>query len=495
MTMNSSSQSNVHILSAEQSRLLLEAYQRVPLSAAPRNMLRQLATRISNITDVKTAFLKRVGGTWEILAESHPHPRLPAAGAAAWKMFDRISAALEDGVEVYSDERLDWTIVGLASGAGLPVVFVLEGDWTLSAQTLRQWVQNLAFAEPASRLPSSARIRVATHRLTRKLGRVTGVREVCTVVLRHVVRAVPSRLATFAVPAEENQLAIVATHGYPVELVEAVRIAPGSGVIGSVYQNRAPLCVADVTVLPGLQRRRPRYRTNSFVALPILAGSNVLGVVCMTDRLDNHAYTRHDVSVLRALTAPAALALARERAQRQAEAFAHAAVIDPLSGLFNRRYFHRRLEEELQRAQRHKTPVALLMVDIDDFKTINDRFGHMAGDTVIRGVSEILRRSVRTFDLCTRFGGEEFAIVMPGSSPENSASIAERIRQRIEEYKPDEPELKGVRVTASFGLSVSQDMAPRELIDRADQALYMAKRAGKNRVVGLHRPTSDETGP
>jgi diguanylate cyclase (GGDEF)-like protein len=125
------------------------------------------------------------------------------------------------------------------------------------------------------------------------------------------------------------------------------------------------------------------------------------------------------------------------------------------------------------------------MIDIDDFKSINDQFGHVAGDTVIKSVSEILRRSVRKFDLCTRFGGEEFAIVMPGSGPENSTSVAERIRQRIEEFQPEERELADLRVTASIGLSVvSHDMSARELTDRADQALYTAKRAGKNRVVG-----------
>ena len=159
---------------------------------------------------------------------------------------------------------------------------------------------------------------------------------------------------------------------------------------------------------------------------------------------------------LRTLTAPAALALARERARRDAEEFARAAVMDPVSGLFNRRYFHERLEEELDRARRHNTTVALLMIDIDNFKGINDRFGHLAGDLVIRGVGDILKRSVRKFDLCTRFGGEEFAIVMPGSGPENSAPVAERIRQRIETFRPPETELTDLRVTASIGMAVSR---------------------------------------
>ena len=97
--------------------------------------------------------------------------------------------------------------------------------------------------------------------------------------------------------------------------------------------------------------------------------------------------------------APAALALGRERVLREAQAYAQAAVIDPVSGLFNRRYFQARFEEELHRAIRQLTSVGLLMVDLDGFKSINDRFGHVAGDMVIRDISEILRRSVRIFDV------------------------------------------------------------------------------------------------
>lgn len=482
--MNALGTSNIHILSPEQIRRLLDVHGQVAESAAPRERLRQLAMRIGGIINAKAAFVGQADDTWTVLAESRAEPPLPGADAVAWKEFDRVAAALEDGGRAWSHHHVDWTVIGLPDRAGMPGFLLLEGDWTLSALPLLQLAENLLFAERAFASSSQAHIGAATHRLTRTLGRVTGLREVCAVVLRHMVRAVPSRLAAFATPTEEKHLAIVATHGYPVELVESVRIAPGSGVIGSVYTSRAPLWVPDVTVSPGLQRRRPRYRTNSFVALPVSAGSEVLGVVCVTDRLDNGAFTRDDVATLRTLAAPAALALARERATRQAEASAHAAIVDPVSGLFNRRYFHERLDEEIQRAQRHKTPVALLMIDIDDFKRINDQFGHVAGDTVIKGVSDILRRSVRKFDLCTRFGGEEFAIVMPGSGPENSSSVAERIRQRIEEFQPEDRGLAGLRVTASIGLSVSHGLSARELIDQADQALYSAKRAGKNRVIG-----------
>jgi diguanylate cyclase (GGDEF)-like protein len=168
---------------------------------------------------------------------------------------------------------------------------------------------------------------------------------------------------------------------------------------------------------------------------------------------------------------------------REAQAYAQAAVIDPVSGLFNRRYFQARLEEELHRAIRQATSVALLMVDLDGFKSINDRFGHVAGDMVIRDISEILRRSVRIFDVCTRFGGEEFAVMMPGGTAESAATIAERIRQRVEMYQRSEAELTALHVTASIGVAVSPPgVTARDLIERADRALYHAKRAGKNRV-------------
>ena len=337
----------------------------------------------------------------------------------------------------------------------------------------------------------SRRLGVATHRLTRVLTRVQGLREVCAVVVRHSARCVRSRFAAFAVPTEDNQLVILATHGYPMELVRMLRITPGAGVIGSVYQNGTPMLVEDVTSVPGLQRR-PRYRTNSFIALPVTAGSEVLGVLCVADRLDNQPFSRDDLSALRTLTAPAALALSRERARRDAQEFARAAIMDPVSGLFNRRYFHERLEEELDRARRHNTTVSLLMIDIDNFKSINDRYGHLAGDLVIRGVGDILKRSVRKFDLCTRFGGEEFAIVMPGSGPENSAPVAERIRQRIEAFRPAESELADLRVTASIGMSVSSGGSARELIAYADQALYQAKEEGKNRLVTRMPPPRDQ---
>jgi diguanylate cyclase (GGDEF)-like protein len=389
---------------------------------------------------------------------------------------------LSAGSELHAPQASDLIVISHDSGGDR------LNDWLIRRKVGGRRDFARAKASPAEE--TDRRLAVSTRRLTQVLGRVEGLQGVCSVAVRHVARCVRSRFAAFAVPTGENELTIVATHGYPLELVRMLRIRSGSGIIGSVHASGTPMLVEDVATVPGL-RRRPRYRTNSFMAVPVTAAGAVLGVICVADRLDDQPFTRDDLASLRALTAPVVLALARERARRDAEDFARAAIMDPVSGLFNRRYFHERLEEELDRARRHATTVALLMIDIDNFKGINDRYGHLAGDLVIRGVGDILKRSVRKFDLCTRFGGEEFAIVMPGSGPENSIPVAERIRQRIETFQPAENELADLRVTASIGMAVSRGASARELIARADQALYEAKQSGKNRLVEW-KPSDDD---
>jgi len=205
--------------------------------------------------------------------------------------------------------------------------------------------------------------------------------------------------------------------------------------------------------------------------------------VCAADPLDRRPFTRRDVAFLEALAAPAATALDLERAITTADAYAEAAAIDPTSGLFNRRYFQIRFEEELQRSRRHDVPVTLLIADVDDFKMINDLHGHLAGDSVIRDIAEILRASIRVFDVCARFGGEEFAIIMPASGADAAVKSAERIRDQIAAYRSADPALSNLSITVSIGVATSTPASSAlDLIQQADEALYDAKRAGKNRV-------------
>lgn len=475
-----------HVLSAAQKRRLLEIVSQPP-SLLSGTAVAESVRRIGAVVDVKVALVRRQNGAWEVLAESTPEPALPPIDEQV-ALLPREPVSASPAVECWCDARTRWTFVGVRSRRRGSTLLLLEGDWTDSGAPLVDVANGLIRAEQTRALTSRARVRVATHRLARTLAAVTGLKPISDVVVRSIAEVVGLRIASLAVPdVEGRQLSIVATYGYPLVLVKHLRIRPGVGVVGTVFQTRSPLRVRDVATHPGIQHRRLRYRTGSLMALPLEAGGEVVGVLCVSDRIDGGTFSHDDMSTLRALAAPAALALAAERARGQAESMARAAAVDPVSGLFNRRYFYGRFEEELQRARRQNTPVALLLLDIDDFKKINDTLGHLAGDLVIRHTADILRRSVRVFDVCTRYGGEEFAIVMPGSGLEDAANIAERIRTGIESYQS--AELGAGRITASIGVAVSSpDSSVRELIARADQALYLAKRSGKNQV-----RTSEET--
>ncbi len=322
------------------------------------------------------------------------------------------------------------------------------------------------------------------YAFTRRIGQALQGDGLYSLVLEAVATRVGAQQASLAIfDAATARLSIVATRGYPSVLVEDLRIAPGEGVIGEVFASRRPQLVADAgRELPPPHRRR--YRTGSFMALPLFAGAEGLGVLTLADREDGQPFTRQDLTVARAFAAPATLGLVAARLTEQARTLAHAAAVDALTGLFNRRYFETRLDEEISRARRYGLDLALLVIDADDFKQLNDRLGHLTGDRVLRTMADTLRRSVRGFDVCTRFGGEEFAILMPGSHAAAAVQSAERIRQRIESHRFDLLLIPSeLHPTISVGVAVlTASDAAADLIARADRALYQAKAEGKNRV-------------
>lgn len=168
---------------------------------------------------------------------------------------------------------------------------------------------------------------------------------------------------------------------------------------------------------------------------------------------------------------------------------------DGLTGLFNRRYFDGLLLRELQRTTRYKTPLGVVLLDLDHFKSVNDTFGHLMGDEVLRNVAQIVNSSVRVTDSAARYGGEEMAVVFTQTSPAGVSEVTERLRARIAEFNHVLAERR-VQCTASFGISVcdGRGVVPSatELVERADRALYRAKDTGRNRVV-IWTPELDVT--
>lgn len=199
----------------------------------------------------------------------------------------------------------------------------------------------------------------------------------------------------------------------------------------------------------------------------------------------------HDFDVEERMTAAslagqAVVALENARLHREAEEHA---VVDALTGLANRRRADETLEQELARAHRTGDPVALILADLDDFKAVNDEHGHPTGDHVLRELAETLRETAREIDVPARWGGEEFAIVLPSTDLGGAAQLAERIRAALESRGIRSTDGVPLHVTASLGTAASgPETTVQELVDAADEALYRAKRAGKNCVYAGAQP-------
>ncbi len=200
------------------------------------------------------------------------------------------------------------------------------------------------------------------------------------------------------------------------------------------------------------------------------------------------------------------LAIARLSLQTAASVRAVAALeieaaADPLTALYNRRYLNRRLAEEVSQAQWHGAQLSVLMVDLDHFKSVNDRFGHQVGDVVLVKLATLLRGIVRASDFVARYGGEEFVVVAPGAGPAEASTLAERIRSAVTSHDfalptpitgPGSTSISASIGVASYGQTSS---SADELLKAGDRALYQAKRLGRNRVAVAGYESATEAAP
>ena len=258
-----------------------------------------------------------------------------------------------------------------------------------------------------------------------------------------------------------------------------VRVRMGEGVAGRVAAERRPLLAASGTEMANA---RGTYKTRSFVSVPIVVNDVARGVLNVADPMGEKDFNADDLATLETLAGHIAACLMK---QDQEEALKLLAETDPLTWLFNRRHFDRRLAAEADRARRSDHLLALLMIDVDGFKGINDRYGHRAGDHVLRAVANAIREAVRVYDVPTRYGGDEFAIILPDADTESAARVGRRILEKLAKAPlPDELAAAGERVSLSIGTSTFPRPATEVsgLIETADAAMYDAKNAGGNGI-------------
>jgi diguanylate cyclase (GGDEF)-like protein len=282
-----------------------------------------------------------------------------------------------------------------------------------------------------------------------------------------------------------GHLLVKSVKGIDARQAKGIRVPVGSGIAGKVYQEGRPLLVRDMEKDLSL-RKKPNYRTGSFVSMPLRIGGELLGVLNLADRRDGRAFSEDDITFLTNIALCASVTIKGAQCCSKFEEMRTLSITDSLTGLFNRRYFDERLCEELQRASRYDTFFSLAIFDIDNFKLFNDTEGHLAGDEDLKAVKDISRESLRSIDVIARFGGEEFAIIMPQTEKDEAFLVAERVRRNIRKAMSGRwANFPHKDLTVSIGIAYfpSDGKDSNTLIRSADKALYKAKISGKDRTV------------
>jgi diguanylate cyclase (GGDEF)-like protein len=240
----------------------------------------------------------------------------------------------------------------------------------------------------------------------------------------------------------------------------------------------------DVVTSTPRRRTANGWRAYDMLFIPLLSGESLVGCLSVDEPRNGQAPSLETVQALEIFANQAVTAI--ENARRYSDA-REQSIRDGLTGAYNHRHFQESLQREVGRADRQGRTLSVLLLDIDDFKAVNDRYGHPVGDAILERIVAEIRSEVRgDMDLVARYGGEEFAVILPETPIEVAAEVAERIRRRIDErlFRPPEAD-DVIRVTVSIGLAAYPNDASnkKELVERADAALYRAKRGGKNAVV------------
>ena len=278
---------------------------------------------------------------------------------------------------------------------------------------------------------------------------------------------------------QQRELVPVFALGPWTEEVMASAIPYGQGITGWAVAHRSPVLANEahldprVEFVPGTPPD-----PEALISVPLIARGSLKGALNIY-RIGEDAFFDHDEFELARWFGDAA-ALAIDNAQIRAR-LEHLAHTDSLTGLYNHRYFHERLRSELSRAGRAHDTVALMMLDIDDFKRVNDVCGHAEGDEVLQAIASLLRKTFRASDVVCRVGGEEFAVILPGCSTEAAVATAERLTAGLGGISAD----AGGQITLSVGVALGPEhaMNARELFACAEAAMMTAKAQGKDRVV------------
>lgn len=311
-----------------------------------------------------------------------------------------------------------------------------------------------------------------------KIGTFTDLNKLIDFIIKGIVSILEvERCSLMLLDETTGELCIKGAVGLDHKIMRESKVSLGEGIAGLVAKERKPLLVKVIDADGRVGRENlPSYRTKSFLSVPILLDQKLLGVVNVTDKKTHEAdvFTDLDLRILLAIVRQSAVAIENTELYKELK---YLTVTDPLTHLYNYRHFLKTLDYEIKRFRCFHRPLALLIMDIDDFREYNENLGIPEGDSLLQKVGEILNANLREVDIICRYASDEFVVILPEAGILEAKAVAEKIRMSVADLN-----LKK-KITLSLGVVSSvENMDRHDLILKADTALSEAKKLGKNRV-------------
>lgn len=347
----------------------------------------------------------------------------------------------------------------------------------------RIWAQD-ALSEFSGRLN-------VLHSALSEINASLDMERVCQVVYETVRQVMPcDDFVIDGYDSERNEIVPIYAVEYPDRRVFTNRYVADHGMAGEIVRTLKPIIFSNTAEMDKSGIQFELYGsaveddpTQSIIAVPMILHGAIYGMVSAQSYRED-AFDHDDLYLLEVLASHAAIAIENARLFDSIQQLANT---DPLTCILNRRRFFERAEEEFARAEKINLPLSIIMLDVDDFKQFNDRYGHKVGDGVLILVAESCKGSLRTGDIFGRLGGEEFAVALPDTSLAYALEVADRLRISIQEadlrkFTDWQTDLHGITVSVGVAEYTTTCKTLDTLIDRADKAMYIAKNAGRNQV-------------
>jgi diguanylate cyclase (GGDEF)-like protein len=337
----------------------------------------------------------------------------------------------------------------------------------------------------------------AFNEIGKTLTSTLNISEVLSIIMEKISQLLrPTNWSLLMLDAEREELVFEIAVGEGAEKLNGVRLPVGQGVVGWVAERGEPLLVRDAHRDERWCEKMDKvtqFQTRSILCAPMKVRDDVLGVIELVNAQPD-AYSEADLRMLDSLADFAAIAIENARNFQRVQELT---VTDDVTSLYNSRYLHEAVEREFQRSRRYGHQFGVIFLDLDHFKAINDRHGHLVGSQLLGEVGELILHNVRQVDIPTRYGGDEFVLILPQTSKDQAIHVARRLRLALNESRFLADQGLDIRVTASFGVAAYPEdaVSKEEVLRQADEAMYHVKQTTRDGIqIAAARPEAAAAG-